>query len=88
MKEDALITVIEYKHSFMDQRLLVASLFIWSAYSKCPSLICPRNSKRCHVMGESERVDSNIPLGTEHQLVPGVIERGAGFIHVVSLIYT
>lgn len=50
-KEEALITVIERKQSFMDQRMLVASLFKMQVQN-APSLICPRNSKRCHVMGE------------------------------------
>lgn len=45
MKEEALITVIERKQSFMDQRTLVASLFIWSTYSKCPLLIMPTKLK-------------------------------------------
>jgi len=88
MKEDGLITVIEYKHSFMDQRLLVASLFIWSAYSKCPSLLCPRNSKRCHVMGESERAWFQYTPRHTASACTWHYWKGTSFIHIVSQIYT
>jgi hypothetical protein len=61
----------------MDQRMLVASLFIWSACSKCPLLNMPTKLKAMPSNGrEWTSLFPIEPAAQRYQRVPAAIERG------------